>query len=74
VVFKGEAMSGKEGIKTSIAKPDKGNKLKAIIVFHFAVDSLTRLMIQDFISRSKAITLVCFHCDTNQRNDYKNQR
>lgn len=60
-------------MKTSIAKPDRGIKLKAIKVFHPAFDSLIRLIAKGFMTR-KAIRRLYERSNTLQRNVYTNQR
>ncbi len=69
-----EAMSGSDGIKTSMAKPESGIKLKAKNVFKPALDSLIRLITKGFVNENKATTCKSPCGNTHQRNPYTNQR
>src|SRR5215216_862402 len=69
-----EAMSGREGIKTSMAKPESGIRLKAKNVFQPALDSLIRLIIKGFVKENKATPLQSPYANMVQRNTYTNQR
>jgi hypothetical protein len=69
-----DAISGSDGIKTSIAKPERGIKLKAKNVFNPVLDFVIRLITKGFVKGNKATSCKTTYDNTHQRNTYTNQR